>query len=60
MYQPFILGSEGKNIILEVTRIPNVPEIYKQIYTYYADVEKGTNTEYKGSTCNVAIVAPIL
>ena len=54
MYQPFILGSEGKNIILEVTRIPNVPEIYKQIYTYYADVEKGTNTEYKGSTCNVA------
>ena len=58
MHQPFILGSEGQNIILEVTRIPNVPEIYKQIYTYYADID-GDNTEinpadYKGSTCNVA------
>ncbi|RKG34508.1 hypothetical protein [Acinetobacter tianfuensis] len=62
IYQPFVVGSEGKNIILEVTRIPNVPSIYKQIYTYYADTD-GANTaltaaqktEYKGSTCNVSV-----
>lgn len=54
MYQPFVVGSEGRNIILEVTRIPNVPEIYKKIYTYYPDVQGGSNAEYKGSTCNVA------
>ena len=63
MYQPFILGSEGNNIILEVTRIPNVPEIYSQIYTWYKDTDPnptftaGTNlttASFKGSTCNVA------
>ena len=61
MYQPFVLGSEGNNIILEVTRIPNVPEIYSQIYTYYSDTDKDTKftdnltaTSFKGSTCNVA------
>ena len=61
MYQPFVLGSEGNNIILEVTRIPNVPEIYSQIYTFYNDTDKDTKLEgaltaasFKGSTCNVA------
>ena len=39
MYQPYILSSEGNNIALEVTRIPNVPAIYKQIYTFYQDAE---------------------
>ena len=39
MYQPFVLGSEGGNIILELTRIPNVPEIYTKIYSYYADTD---------------------
>ncbi len=43
MYQPFILGSEGNNIILEVTHIPNVPDIYSKIYTYYADTD-GSNS----------------
>ena len=45
MYQPFVLGSEGNNIILEVTRIPNVPEIYSQIYTFYNDTDKDTKLE---------------
>ncbi|WP_179992640.1 MULTISPECIES: hypothetical protein [unclassified Acinetobacter] len=60
MYQPFILGSEGNNIILEITRIPNVPEVYNQIYQNYAVYnEDGEVTGYlgtdamKGSTCNV-------
>ncbi|TCB50455.1 hypothetical protein E0H80_09195 [Acinetobacter sp. ANC 4779] len=51
MYQPFIVGSEGNNIILEVTRIPNIPSIYNQIYQNYGG-GLGT-TALKGSTCNV-------
>lgn len=50
MYQPFIVGSEGNNIILEVTRIPNIPSIYNEIYQNYVGL--GT-AELKGSTCNV-------
>ena len=60
MYQPFIVGSEGRNIILEVTRIPNVPSIYSKIYTYYSDIQGNTTgtsglttADFKGSTCNV-------
>jgi len=51
MYQPFVVGSEGNNIILEVTRIPNIPAIYNQIYQNYGG-ELGM-TDLKGSTCNV-------
>ncbi|WP_441374598.1 hypothetical protein [Acinetobacter lwoffii] len=51
MYQPFVVGSEGNNIILEVTRIPNIPAIYNQIYQNYGG---GLGiTDLKGSTCNV-------
>ncbi|RKG52675.1 hypothetical protein D7V64_08805 [Acinetobacter cumulans] len=49
MYQPFIIGSEGNNIILELTRIPNVPEIYTKIYSYYADTD-ANNTLIKKDT----------
>ncbi|TCH62430.1 hypothetical protein [Acinetobacter sp. ANC 4862] len=51
MDQPFIVASDGNNIILEVTRIPNVPEIYNKIYQNYGPT-LGT-TSLKGSTCNV-------
>jgi len=63
MYQPFILASEGNNIILEVTRIPKIPTIYSQIYTLYADTDPNpqfqagtglTKASFKGSTCNVS------
>ncbi|WP_180096936.1 MULTISPECIES: hypothetical protein [unclassified Acinetobacter] len=51
MYQPFVVGSEGNNIILEVTRIPNIPAIYNQIYQNYGG---GLGeSDLKGSTCNV-------
>lgn len=50
MNQPFIVGSEGNNIILEVTRIPDIPSIYNEIYQNYVGL--GT-AELKGSTCNV-------
>lgn len=49
LYQPLILGSDGKNFSLELTRIPNKPEIYKKIYTDYSNPN---STEYAGSTCN--------
>lgn len=50
LYQPVILGSDGKNFSLELTRIPNKAEIYKKIYT---DYDNPNSTEYLGSTCNV-------
>ncbi|WP_436861022.1 hypothetical protein [Acinetobacter haemolyticus] len=49
LYQPVILGSDGKNFSLEVARIPNKESIYKQIYTDYT----GLDSSYKGLTCNV-------
>ena len=55
MYQPFVVGSEGNNIVLEVTRIPNVPEIYNKIYQNYEDGKGGYlgATAFTGATCNV-------
>ncbi|NLN58882.1 MAG: hypothetical protein GX151_13395 [Gammaproteobacteria bacterium] len=55
MYQPFVVGSEGNNIVLEVTRIPNVPEIYNKIYQNYEDGKGGFlgAKEFTGATCNV-------
>ena len=57
MYQPFILGSEGRNIVLEVTAIPKVADVYKKIYTDYslAYSSVGASSDYKGSTCNVYV-----
>lgn len=52
LYQPLILGSDGKNFSLELTRIPNKPEIYTKIYTNYDDSNPMTNGGYYGSTCN--------
>lgn len=49
LYQPLILGSDGKNFSLEIARIPNKESIYKKIYTDYT----GNDTSYLGSTCNV-------
>ncbi|RZA05991.1 MAG: hypothetical protein EOO68_05785, partial [Moraxellaceae bacterium] len=33
IYQPLTFGTDGKNITLEVARIPNKASIYKQVYT---------------------------
>lgn len=50
-WQPVILGvaPDGKNLVLEVTRIPNVASVYKQIYTDYT----GADATYTGGTCSV-------
>ncbi|AXQ23282.1 hypothetical protein BEN71_14915 [Acinetobacter wuhouensis] len=50
VYQPLILGSDGKNFSLELTRIPNKAAIYEKIYTDYSNP---TSSTYLGSTCNV-------
>lgn len=55
MYQPFVVGSEGNNIILEVTRIPKISDIYNRIYQRYPDGKGGFlgSEALLGSTCNV-------
>lgn len=53
IYQPLTFGTDGKNITLEVARIPNKESIYKQIYTNYANKNPVTNGGYYGSTCNI-------
>ena len=50
LYQPLILGSDGANFSLELTRIPNKEDIYRKIYT---DYDNPNSTVYQGSTCNV-------
>ena len=56
-YQPLTFGTDGKNITLEIARIPNKETIYKQIYTAYAGATGNLTAtqiaEYKGSTCNI-------
>ena len=52
LYQPLIVGSDGKNFSLELARIPNKESIYKQIYTDYG-YNGAIDSSYKGSTCNV-------
>ncbi|MFW2154095.1 hypothetical protein ACG94Q_23105, partial [Acinetobacter gyllenbergii] len=51
LYQPLTLGvaPDGKNIVIEIARLPNKESIYKQVYTDYS----GADTSYKGSTCNI-------
>ena len=51
LYQPLTVGvdPDGKNIVLELARIPNKESIYKKIYTDYS----GLDATYLGSTCNV-------
>ena len=55
LYQPLTVGvaPDGKNIVLELARIPNKESIYKQVYTNYANGDSATNGGYFGSTCNV-------
>ena len=50
LYQPVILdATDDGNIVFEVTRIPNKPSIYQQIYTDYANPN---STTFKGVTCS--------
>ena len=50
--QPLVVGvaSDGRNLNMEITRIPNQANVYQKIYTDYANP---TSTTYLGSTCNV-------
>ncbi len=56
LYQPLVFGTDGNNLVIELTRIPNVASIYQQIYTRYADTDPTVSASlYKGSTCNVKV-----
>lgn len=50
-WQPLVLGvaSDNKNLSLELTRIPDVANVYKKIYTDYT----GADATYQGGTCSV-------
>lgn len=52
LYQPLVIGvaDDGKNLNMEITRIPNQANVYQKIYTDYANPN---STTYLGSTCNV-------
>ncbi len=51
IYQPLMVNKDAtsNNLVLELARIPNKPDIYKKIYTDYDN----TNSGYMGSTCSV-------
>ena len=55
LYQPLTFGvaPDGKNLVIELARIPNKESIYKKIYTNYDDSNVATNGGYTGSTCNI-------
>lgn len=55
LYQPLTVGvaPDGKNISLEIARIPNKESIYKQVYINYDNINPATNGGYTGSTCNI-------
>lgn len=57
LYQPLILDAKGGNFSIEVTRVPNSREVYRQIYTRYGDIDPAATVDsgvsYLGSTCNV-------
>ncbi|QQT87844.1 MULTISPECIES: hypothetical protein [Acinetobacter] len=55
LYQPVTLGvaSDGKNIVLEIARIPNKQDIYSKVYTRYAGDTGDSGVSYSGSTCNI-------
>jgi len=55
LYQPLVLGSDGKNFSLELARIPNKASIYTKIYTRYAGDSGDSGVTYYGSTCNVFV-----
>jgi len=59
IWQPVIIGvaADNRNLVMEVTRIPNKPEIYKEIYTAYSGAQGSmSNANFaalNGSTCNI-------
>lgn len=53
--QPFTAGiaADGRNIVLEVVRIPNIQSVYQNIYTRYSGDTADSGVTYTGSTCNI-------
>ncbi len=52
LYQPLVLGTDGRNITLELARIPNKESIYNKIYTDYSATVSSPSATYLGSTCS--------
>lgn len=56
MNQPFVFGSEGNNIVLEVTRIPDVASIYHSIYQDYSNANAGKDLVFNNEVVGTAPV----
>lgn len=52
LYQPLIVDAEGKNLALEVARLPKKAIAYNKIYTDYANLELGLAPTTQGTTCS--------
>ena len=64
LYQPLVIDNIGNNLVLEITRLPNIQNIYAKRYQQYAPNPSETYTGrgsvgfndsgvvYSGSTCN--------
>lgn len=53
LHQPVIFDANGKNLVLEIARIPKKEIAYRELYTNYAALEAGGDPGiYKGSTCS--------
>lgn len=61
LYQPLMLSTDGNNFSVELARIPNQQNVYKNIYQRYANttgLNDGSGTgdggiSYLGNTCNI-------
>ena len=42
-YQPLMFSTDGNNFSIELARVPNVPEVYRRIYTRYLTIDPLTD-----------------
>ena len=52
LYQPLIFDAEGKNLVLEIARLPKKAIAYNKIYTDYTNLEAGNLPTTEGTTCS--------
>ena len=43
LYQLLMFSTDGNNFSIELARVPNVPEVYRRIYTRYLTIDPLTD-----------------
>lgn len=54
LYQPLMFSTDGNNFSIELARVPNVPEVYRRIYTRYLNIDPLTAIKDSGGNTLVA------